>query len=279
MSKQQQQLKPARFQKPCGFTHLLLNIAAASLLILLHFYTFAQSYNTQWYMGNSQSFDNVPATVFDFSNGAGADPTVSDWLPPVRYHRNNAQLVRNDSLLLYSNGRRVFNGQHQLLLHGDRLKEDTLPDVVINVGGGNTITVKDTLQNSSHFQGMLLIPQHSRNSYVHIFHMVLRYFKDGGNDREAAMELKYSIADLVAGGRGAMTMLNRSLVMDTLTGHLVAIRHANGRDWWVMAKVANSDLYYRILIENDSVHPPQLQRIGGGDNPTKPLLGSDGCKP
>lgn len=51
------------------------------------------------------------------------------------------------------------------------------------------------------------------------------------------------------GGLGGVTsQKNIILFQDTISWGLSACKHANGRDWWVVAIKDNTDLIYKILV-------------------------------
>jgi len=56
---------------------------------------------------------------------------------------------------------------------------------------------------------------------------------------------------------------NQSILDDELNiGHLTAVRHANGRDWWVFCHKLNTDIYYRFLITPAGISLDGTQAIG-----------------
>jgi hypothetical protein len=86
-------------------------------------------------------------------------------------------------------------------------------------------------------------------------------------------------------GKGKVVEKNQVLWDAVVLGELSACRHANGRDWWVMAQDDTLNAYYRALLgpegftQIDTQHigyqPPWFQnRDGGGQNVFTP----DGSK-
>lgn len=56
-------------------------------------------------------------------------------------------------------------------------------------------------------------------------------------------------------GLGAVVEKHNIIVQDTLAnGYLQAVRHANGRDWWVMTPEAGSNCYYTIKLNPTGPH-------------------------
>ena len=52
------------------------------------------------------------------------------------------------------------------------------------------------------------------------------------------------------GGLGAVDSTQKYIVaiQDTMNGGIAACRHANGRDWWVVAQKHDTDTIYKILF-------------------------------
>lgn len=67
----------------------------------------------------------------------------------------------------------------------------------------------------------------------------------------------------LAGGLGAVTTKNQAIFQDTLIpGDLQAVKHGNGRDWWVVSHQNHSDLFHLILITPFGILGPYDQHIG-----------------
>lgn len=72
-----------------------------------------------------------------------------------------------------------------------------------------------------------------------------------------------SVVDITAnGGLGAVIEKNDTLIYDSLSWGLAACRHANGRDWWVIAQKDSSDVLYKILITPNGVDTITTQSLG-----------------
>ncbi|MBI5916966.1 MAG: PKD domain-containing protein [Bacteroidetes bacterium] len=75
--------------------------------------------------------------------------------------------------------------------------------------------------------------------------------------------LFYSKIDMAQnGGLGKMVGKNQVVIADSLTaGALTAVRHANGRDWWVLVFKFWSKKYYRVLVSDNGVEVLDQQQI------------------
>lgn len=79
-----------------------------------------------------------------------------------------------------------------------------------------------------------------------------------------AQYLYLSVVDMsLNGGLGAVTIKNQVLINDALNeGKITAVRHANGRDWWVFCHKAFTNVFYRLLVTPSGVSVDGTQAIG-----------------
>ncbi len=94
--------------------------------------------------------------------------------------------------------------------------------------------------------------------------------------------LYYSLIDLALdGGLGGVVQKNISFLQDSISYGFSACKHANGRDWWIIALKDNSNMLYKILFTPDTISSittqivsPQLTFGTAG----QPVFSSDGSK-
>ncbi|MBK8846939.1 MAG: hypothetical protein IPO27_10490 [Bacteroidetes bacterium] len=156
------------------------------------------------------------------------------------------------NLLFYTNGVNIFNANDDTLLNSKGF----------NPGFASTINC----EKLAYCQGALVIPKPGNDSLYYLFHESGEEFIVYGQYHVQPLELRYSIINMNEdNGRGAMDLNNKTkpLIQDTLTkGFLTAVRHGNGRDWWLIAPRYFSNLYYKYLITNDSISGSYSQNIG-----------------
>ena len=94
------------------------------------------------------------------------------------------------------------------------------------------------------------------------FYIILASRTSMGGNR-----ISYNIVDMSANsGSGAVISKNNILIPDFISEKLVAIKHANGRDWWLITQSDGIDsLYYKVLFSNE-IFSIDTQYIGGGNN-------------
>lgn len=140
-------------------------------------------------------------------------------------------------LLFYTNGFQIRNAAHELMLNGDSLQvEDVLE--LRNIG-------------SDMIQGAVIVPfpeQPGKYVLIHAESLL-------GEGYLVATPLKYTIVDMsLDGGLGGVVEKNVVIRSDTLDyGNFVATRHANGRDWWVVASKFEDGRLIRLLITPNGV--------------------------
>ena len=65
------------------------------------------------------------------------------------------------------------------------------------------------------------------------------------------------------GGTGGIVYYDSLLLQDTLKiGNLSAIRHGNGKDWWLLIRKYRSNKFYKYLIDSSGIHSPIVQHLG-----------------
>ena len=131
-------------------------------------------------------------------------------------HTNASVADSSGNLLFYFNGLKV---------------EDTSFDTMLNGNGLNPL-------NSIGYiipQGGLILPfPEQENKYV-LIHETWDWISNPAWGIEV-VESYYSVIDMMQnGGLGKVILKKEPLIIDTLEfGKIVATKHANGRDWWIV---------------------------------------------
>lgn len=97
-------------------------------------------------------------------------------------------------------------------------------------------------------QSLITLPDPRRPGVYHIFH--LNYFDDTW-----VRYLHHTAVDMqLNDGKGGVLFKNAVLAEDSLHfGELHAVRHGNGRDWWLVSPTLNKNRYYIVLLEPGGV--------------------------
>jgi hypothetical protein len=109
-------------------------------------------------------------------------------------------------------------------------------------------------------QANLIIPIPNDPNKYYLFHET----SDDYGNTYCVLYLYYSIIDMTFnGGLGAVIQKNIVLLNDSLVeGRLTACKHANGRDWWLIAHQNRTNRYYKFLITPFGIMGPYTQDIG-----------------
>ena len=77
--------------------------------------------------------------------------------------------------------------------------------------------------------------------------------------------LYYHVLDMNANGGKGKLLQKDSILLDPNPGYLhglFAIKHANGKDWWLMGHKRGSATFFRFLLKDDRFTGPEYQTIG-----------------
>ncbi len=128
----------------------------------------------------------------------------------------------------------VWDRNNQLMPHGSNL----------NSGGTNT-------------QGSLIIPMPGDTMKYYVFNI--------GFPPQGFYALYYSIVDMnLNSGFGDVVITQKNvLVCDSfITEKMIGIKHANGRDWWIINHQWNTNIFYKYMLTPFGINGPFLQSIG-----------------
>jgi hypothetical protein len=135
----------------------------------------------------------------------------------------------------------VYNKNHQLMENGD------------------------SVFARAWYKEMIIIPDPINAFRYYLFHTGVTLYN----------KLYYSIIDLSLNG-GLGMVIDKNIMVDSLIGKgltdgLAAIKHGNGRDWWVIFRTLNEDFtrdnpVYKFLISPSGVSSASIQYIGYSTN-------------
>lgn len=191
------------------------------------------------YSGNRINFNNVliktESGLSPFKNFTGGNSCISD---------------TNGSLILYSNGFHIFNNSGNYLDNGDTL----VPPYYFNI------------QNGSSFgsQTSIFLPMDNNKYYfVTPTFSDTRYYDCHNNGGNCYFDLLlYNTIDMNANaGLGKVTQRMIPLMQNAnlRKTQMMACRHANGKDWWLLKQEGDSANVHTFLFAQDSVYDKGLQ--------------------
>ncbi len=163
---------------------------------------------------------------------------------------NSSICDREGNLLFYTNGIYIGKGLGEPMANGTGLSPGPWTDEWADWGmimpGGALI---------------LPVPEH--DSLYMVFYNKLDVLYDS-LPNVVTTHLYYALVDMnQSNGQGAVVEKNVEIIVDTLVvGNISAVRHGNGRDWWVLIPKSDSDIYYRFLLTPEGLQPVESQQIG-----------------
>lgn len=183
--------------------------------------------------------------VWMFGQNAGIDfnctpPKALDVSPMIPSEGTTTISDRNGQLLFYTDGRSVYNREHQIMPNGNGLK------------GYHSST-----------QSCVIVPYVGDTDKYYIFYTD---FVESGD----TAGFNYAIVDMqLDGSLGDVTLKNINLIAPGLssTEKVCAIKDSNNVDYWVVTRINSpSFTYYAFHITCDGVEPPVISSLAGSSS-------------
>ena len=125
----------------------------------------------------------------------------------------------------------------------------------------------DSINFQTWYNECIIVPNPIGNNKYYVFHLTSALGMGVNNG------LQYSKVDLsYNNGLGRVVEKNHVILDRTyICDALAAVKHGNGRDWWVVSKPyyrnitigpVPSDTFFVYLITPDSINPPLVQQVG-----------------
>jgi hypothetical protein len=150
------------------------------------------------------------------------------------------------NFLFYSNGCNIINAADNTVVSGSNLNtEDPFWSISCD---------KDALGYPIAF-GNICIPHPAGDNQYIIFHEQLRDVQN--------LDLLCTIVQVKSGEHVVIKSINQPLLPgDALTDQLMAVKHGNGRDWWLLVPQFHTNRFYRFLVTPEGISGPMPQDEG-----------------
>ena len=211
----------------------------------------AQFTPSQWYIGQGGGgflhlqkldFDTAPVAV---SIVTGTNNAITQ--------TSAAIADGTHKLLYYTNGCRVFNWQHNIILNGDSLSP-------------SANTSQFLLSGLDIPQMAVFLPDPADTNQFYLFHGSADLSSQNCLNLSGTgfvNKIYYSIINkTLDNGNGEVIDKNHLILNDTLGGSIIAIKHGNGRDWWIVIRHFNKAIWFSWLLSPIGVAGPFKQTIG-----------------
>lgn len=207
----------------------------------------AGQYDNTWVFGMYSSTDpRHGGSMIDFND---ALPYISFFDLPEEMWLGQMSVISDASgnLVAYTNGCRIADHTHQVMAGGD----------TINPGENFERRCTGASSSYSLHHGLLFLPIPGSDSLYYLFHLRVEEY--------VPVELLYTVVNRRGnGGRGQVEAKNQVLLRDVFADQLTAVRHGNGRDWWIMIPQGGnmSRRYYTFLFSPEGIQGPFEQEAG-----------------
>ncbi len=194
----------------------------------------AQFTNMNWALGDSCgihfSSTGVDSLYQTAVNARGSCAAISDSAGKLLFYAASPDLELYNMPLLIENGR-IYNKQHQTMENGD------------------------TISCSNWYHEMMILPWPDSLQKFAVIHSMAT----------SGARISYSVVDMsYNNGLGKVVTKNNVLSYGNICDGMTAIRHGNGRDWWILFRKwwATTNFFYKILLTPQGFSGVTTQQIG-----------------
>jgi hypothetical protein len=222
----------------------VLNISLAFFISILPLFpVFSQTCQTGkegniWYFGG---YFGDPAGL-DFNAGSPPVPINGCAIPVNQGYESYAVVSDAEGeLLFYSNGKNVWNRNHQLMSNNG-----------FGVGGHPSATQ------------IIAVPKPGSETIYYLF--TPEAAEAHPLTQDTVRRMYYATIDMALdNGLGAITEKNKILFQST-TEKAAATRHCNGQDWWVLTHEAGSNRFFAWLLNSNGINSQPVVSSAGKGN-------------
>lgn len=209
----------------------------------------AQKHDNIWVMGyDSNQFPGFPGierVILTFEDSLKIE--YSDGVMDLG--KTSAMICDSTgNILIFSNGCYIANANDVEIQGSEGLNPGIGYNIFCSDGGGY-----------NYWQNMILLPDPSNQTVFHFFHMpavLLGQFPFVKNILHTAVDISAN------NGQGTTLFKNQVVVNDTMHyDGMHAVKHANGRDWWIIGAKWNSNKYHIMLLDPNGISA-KAQSIG-----------------
>ena len=221
---------------------------SARVLVVLSLCAFSMNAQDKndftWILGYNSNFPELffGGDYIDFQSG---NPTINYF--DIPFDMDNPVIMSDSAgnLQYYSSGCNVINREHQIMENGDDLSPGFYHDIYCDEADWGYLS----------YRGILSLPVPGHPGEYVLFHN--RQYEN--ND---SIDLLCTLINMNENnGLGKVTEKNVLLRYGRMSLTFQAVRHGNGRDWWVVIPEEDADIYHFYLLDPEGIHGPFTQQI------------------
>jgi hypothetical protein len=218
-------------------------ITITFILLGIYFFANAQKEDYNWLSGDYDPNSNAK-NIFKF-NDLGLE-SIDTVVTDANFYITNSSISDSlGNLLFYTNGRKIYNAQHQVIENGDSLNYNWYWN---NSSFSN---------NYGLFQGCLILPDINKSDTLwYIFHSKIDTISPQLFLNEFYVANTLNLTQVVRRENGSLSIRSKNeiIINDTMfVGNLTACKHGNGRDWWIFASEGKSNCIYQLLLSPSGI--------------------------
>ncbi|MGK0316438.1 MAG: hypothetical protein ACI86M_002673 [Saprospiraceae bacterium] len=212
-------------------------------------------YNWMFGYNYTTALEGSEGTIINFNN----KPPSVDYQPifPAQALGNSVSVMshpKSGGLLFYSNGCVVFDANHELMLNGNDINPGLYLDYYCD----------ETFSQWYPIQGTLLSMEDAYQPDKYYFlHTPKQWPKNGGSYCDRLM---YSYIDMTKNEELGELVVKNEIYYQTdeelQCAYTAVVRHANGKDWWVLHPENKSNRFLTFLIDSLGPNLVSVQEIG-----------------
>ena len=213
---------------------LLLSVVSG----FLSFHTLAQR-NNQWMLGETGKLD--------FSGGSAQFSLFGD---SIYIRQTTAGICDTNGIMLFwTNGGAIFQANRDSMQNG----------LLYNLPFSQFYAPLGLI----YYQSAIALPSPAISNEYYLFHISIENYPSAPVPYRFIGNLYYSVINMSAnGGLGSVTQ-NSLFVEDSIQlANITAVKHANGRDWWIISHELASDRLLVWLLSPQGLSPVSKQTIG-----------------
>jgi hypothetical protein len=206
-------------------------------------------------VGNS--FFSIPAeapyanSVLLFNDTSFVTENAETPMVMSNFYSSASYADKHGNILFASNGWRLINS------YGDVLSYKLWHDDIPWPGGSPDTTLVDLTR------GPLFLPDPADSNRVYLFYGEYANNQPMQTLGFARLDVRFCYALLDVPTQSLISKDNIILEDTTALSDMVALRHGNGRDWWIYKPSTQSNQYYRGLLSVDGLSEFELYTVPG----------------
>jgi hypothetical protein len=211
----------------------------------------SQKHDYNWVFGYSGNYTRNDMKCGLLNFGDTLNFLKNKYLQPCKLNMsftNSSYSDTQGNLFAMSDGFDIYNKDFKIMLNGDSIN---FGEVWVNYLGASFPD-----QNNCVF-----LPKPGSETTVYLIHRACNY---GSKGVVYYNRLYYSEIDMSGdSGNGKVISKNKLIFSKNLVADgITSVKHANGRDWWLIQTSPNSNLYYIFLIDPSGIKLHHEQLIG-----------------